>query len=736
MKKIISKIFIGLVFATLLTPVWVFVELQFPFITGKAFFFRIAVELALPFFVYLLIVEKSLRPRIKNPLNITLLIFLVINIVTALTGVNPGRSLWGNFERMGGVYYLAHLVFLYFYVQMLGQISGVYLKRFLQAFIAVAVFLSLNGISGLLNGPVIIPDTWLPSRISSTFGNPIFFASYLIIPLFLSIYFILSEEGRREKILYSLAALVQLVGVYYSGTRGALVGIVAGLFVGGLLYTFFNQNKKIRKNGLMALGVIVLLSGLLFVYRNSMPQLGRVSRVLNFSDSNSAARLIQWKMAWEGFKQKPVLGMGAENYYFIANKNYDPKIVQYDRSWFDKPHNFLLEVLTTNGIFGLLAYVFAFGFAVYGLWFAQKAQLLSLQESALLIAGVIAYQVQNLFVFDTVSASIAYFVFLGFINYTYEQSRQEEIGSKKKEGSRGVVGEIVFAICFIGVFYLVYASNVTSIQAARRVNFGTSFTNQNAEASAKYFESALDLPFNLDPREVANRYSEYAVNISKEAGVSLDPEFVKQQLEKATNYQRKIAEKTQNDPILWMRLAIDELSSAMLNNQSFQASKADAQKAYLISPQRTDLIQLKLEIAGREKSWPEAIEYARQIVELNPYDPGLKWQLAMLYFLNAETEKGVEVGEQAEKEGYKFTKLQEFTWYIQYFQSHKNYNKLVALFERAVELEPNELGLYVELAKNYALVGNYERARVMANQIIAIDPSQKTTMENFLKNLK
>src|SRR5438105_2929689 len=116
MQKFFKIVFFVLVCLSVTAAFWVSREFLFPFVTTKAFFFRIAVELALPFYLYLLVTEPKLRPNLKNPLNIAMLVFVVINFASSFSGGSVNRSLWGNFERMGGAYYTAHLVALYFYV--------------------------------------------------------------------------------------------------------------------------------------------------------------------------------------------------------------------------------------------------------------------------------------------------------------------------------------------------------------------------------------------------------------------------------------------------------------------------------------------------------------------------------------------------------------------------------------------------------------------------------------------
>ena len=53
--KWVVVVFALLAGLALLTPFWVFKDLLFPYITSKAYFLRITVELALPFYVYLVL---------------------------------------------------------------------------------------------------------------------------------------------------------------------------------------------------------------------------------------------------------------------------------------------------------------------------------------------------------------------------------------------------------------------------------------------------------------------------------------------------------------------------------------------------------------------------------------------------------------------------------------------------------------------------------------------------------
>lgn len=735
-KKYLLLVFFGLNFLSLLTPFWVFGQLQFPYITGKAFFFRIAMELALPCYLILLLTDRKLRPRLSLPLNLAVIVFLLVNFTSAFLGVNVARSLWGNFERMGGAYYLAHLVLLYFYVQLLGQAGGWYLKRFLQSFIGVALLVTLNGVSGWLHGPILIQDPSLPDRASSTFGNPIFFASFLVVPMFLAAYFALSEENKNWRIFYWLAAAFQLLGIYISGTRGAVVGLLVGLFVAALAYSALTKNSKIRRRGLGLIAVFVVMFGGLFAFHSKLPAGSTLYRIVNLKDSNTEARLIQWKIALKGFKDRPMLGVGPENYYVIFDKYFNPELYKYDPSWFDKPHNFLIEVLVTNGVLGFIAYIAMFVFSLCILWKAFKSDVLSLAEACLLAGGMITYQVQNLFVFDTVSASVAFYAFLGLLSYILSETGEEKTVEEK---SRLFSVNLLLGLLGAGILasaYLVYLTNIQSIEAAKRTNFGYAYTSYDPKIAAQYFESALSVSFNLDPRETVNRYSDYAATlVNMSDWLNKQPDFVASQVDNALAEQKKITYQTKNDPLLWMRLCIDELNYAILHKTDIAPVQDAINKTIALSPKRAEILQLQMQLDGYQKNWQDTLKVALKIVELNPYNPGPRWQLAMAYYLNGNKQEAVAAGDEALNMGFKFSQLQQFAWYIQYYEDKNDNAKVAPLLERAIELEPNEIGLYFDLAKVYANLGNYEKARVLAQQVAKSDPSRKSAVDKFLSEI-
>lgn len=735
MQKFIKTIFFFLVLASLLAPWLVSKELLFPYITTKALFFRLVIELALPLYLYLLLDNKNLRPNFKNPLTISLVAFFLISVISSFAGVNVTRSLWGNFERMGGAYYMAHLLALYFYVLMLGQMGGKYLWWFMQCVVGSAALMAVYGIFVRLQWINVLADPSFP-RISATLGNPIFFASFLIFPLFLALWFGLRAENTAAKVFYWLAAFLQLIGIYLSGTRGAVVGLAVGVFVAAVLYIILTTQTRLRFYSSVLLGIFVALAAVLFVFSKNLPQGTMLRRVFNLNDSNSQSRLIQWKIALNGFKDKPVLGTGPENYYVPGNKYYDPELYLYDRSWFDKPHNYLLEILVTTGILGFLAYGAALVFAVWIIWKNYRAQILSLGEFCLLVAGLVVYQIQNLFVFDTIPASLMFFVFLGFVAYLWV-----ELQPSRKHGDNYMVLSPIFSasVMVVSLFlvtYTIHASVVSPARISKSINYGYAYAQANIKTADGYFNNALALPFNLDPSEVVSKYSDFVVGLSVAAPKS-EAVFVNERFERAITMAEDYVEKVDNEPIIWQKLSRLYLYQAIfrgtgVNVRAFEAAEA----AVDLAPKRIESLILLAQLYDSTQQPQKALESLRKAGELDGSNQTIKFQIATLYEKAGEKETAKGIIEGLMVNNYKFGSLAEIMWAVNFYESQNFVGQLPKIYEQAIAFPPKNYGLYLKMAQAYAAAGDKAKAIEVAQIVIKQDPSKKQEAQDFINSLK
>ena len=352
-KHVISlRILFGLVVGSLISTAVLGSDLLYPSLTGKTLWFRAFVLLALPFYLYLVAADRGLRPNLRNPLTLAVAGFLFISLLATIFGVNPWRSFWGVYFRMSGEYHLIHLILLYFYLLLLRRANSRYLNVLLQLLVWIAALSSVYAILVALGMRRWTPDGfWVDDhRVSSIYGNPIFFASFLILPMALALYFWRRAETTLQRCLYIALFALQLTGVVLSGTRGALVALIAGVFLVGVLFALRRQTLAHRYVAI-ALLCLVCISVALILAAPRLPHTFLLDRFANMTDRNGNARLLLWRIAWQGSLDHPLLGVGPENYRAAFDRHFDQRMYEYQPTSLanDKPHNYLLEVLVTTG---------------------------------------------------------------------------------------------------------------------------------------------------------------------------------------------------------------------------------------------------------------------------------------------------------------------------------------------------------------------------------------------------
>ena len=257
-----------------------------------------------------------------------------------------------------------------------------------------------------------------------------FFAAYLWIQSRIS--------GKLNAIKswgYGILIAIFLFFFYLSQTRGAFLGLVAGLFI-LVLYLAFAGSKTVRKWSLVAIGIMIVLGLGVFAIRNepflnNIPG-GRLAQI-SLSDSTAQTRFWVWGEAWKGFLERPIFGWGPENFTTVFDKFFNPNFFtpgQSTETWFDRAHSVFFDYLSETGIVGLLAYLSIFLY--FALEFFRKRRVRAAGasehhktahtlENGLLLAMPVAYLVQGVAIFDVLPMYISLFLFLAFANYYFNR---------------------------------------------------------------------------------------------------------------------------------------------------------------------------------------------------------------------------------------------------------------------------------------------------------------------------
>src|SRR3989338_2693370 len=191
-QQIARWVALGALFLIPLTPLVVANSYFFPFITGKAFYFRILVELAVVAWAVLAVLDKAYRPRFSW-IGAAVIGFVLWMFVADAFAINAAKAFWSNFERMEGWVLLIHLLGFFYAAGAVLRAEKKWRAWFL-ASLAVSFVISLYALLQL-NGSLTIHQG--STRIDATFGNSAYLAVYLLFNVFIALWLALTEKDRK-----------------------------------------------------------------------------------------------------------------------------------------------------------------------------------------------------------------------------------------------------------------------------------------------------------------------------------------------------------------------------------------------------------------------------------------------------------------------------------------------------------------------------------------------------------
>lgn len=773
---------IASVFGALLVPFIVFDNFFFPFIVGKGFFFRILIEVGFAAWLLLAFRDVSARPR-KSPLLWAFVAFIAIMAIADLFGENPWKSFWSNFERMEGFITLAHL-FMYFVIASSVLATEKIWKRFLECSVLSAFIMSVYSFFQLA-GALVINQGGV--RVDGKFGNATYLAIFLVFNIFFAL--ILAYRSRAEKLstayaigLYSGAGFlmvyvwgflalsgaftknipnlgshvvwiyVVLLGValvtwlsqkysasiayvyavpvcgfvlYFTATRGAILGIMGGLLLTALIVAIFaKQQKTFRIVAGSVIGLLILLVGGFIAIRDSqfVAQSGVLGRFVSISweENKTQARSYIWPMAVEGWKEKPLLGWGQENFNYIFNKNYDPRMYAQEQ-WFDHTHNIVLDWLVAGGLLGVLAYLSLFVAAILMLW--RKSTSLDIIEKSLLTGLGAAYFFHNLFVFDNIVSYMLFVSVLAYIQFSatrFEKPIAEAAGEFDSSDTR-TAGPLILIVLIFALYFFNWrgiATNVSLIDALR----ATSVNPVQTTSAIASFKDAFSYD-TLGRGEVAERLVEAARTLNvqsvslkdRQDFLALAKDSVEAQLKHAPGDARY------------------EVFAS--NFYSQVGSPADAlkhaQAAAELSPRKQTILFQLGSVYLSQKQYDKALDVLKKAFDLEPAFPdALKYYASALIYAGRESEADSLITSRG-MDRAAFADV-----FITVYADKGDWAKVISLVQAKITADPSNLQNRMNLVAAYFQSGDKVRAVATLREMIAFDPTFKTTGEQYIQQIE
>jgi O-antigen ligase/tetratricopeptide (TPR) repeat protein len=410
-----------LLMVSLLVPVIVPSGFFFPYVFPRNIFFRVVVEIATLVLAFAVCFGNDDLDLRYEPIFWAIAAFVFASWVSAVFSPARNHSLFGDFERMGGVWAWLHLTLFFVLLRTLRDDDWPWV---LNSALVVSLFVSAAAIGEHFRLVAsATPEAAMVSGSAATIGNSGLLAAYLLFGLGIAGY-LAATNAHRLKAIYLVAAAIELTALIYAENRSTGIGLVLGGIVGSMLYAMLRTKHQRRwLPPIVAVALACLVAAATIGIRQSPS--GGLTRLspallqrLAFTNRTGGddSRLMQWRAALDGFRDRPFLGYGPENHNLVWSAHLDPGIYRIDTDIYDRTHNQYLEVLATGGVLGALALLAIWLAIGVTLVRAYRDQRLSPASLAVLTGLQVAYATYLFFWFFDLNSTMLWLMFGALIS--------------------------------------------------------------------------------------------------------------------------------------------------------------------------------------------------------------------------------------------------------------------------------------------------------------------------------
>lgn len=717
-------ILVGL-FAVPFVPLIVSSSLFFPFITGKAFVFRLIVEIAFVAWLVLAIRDKSYRPKFSWIMG-SVFIFLAVMAVADFFAVNPFKAFWSNYERMEGYIILLHLTAYFLVMSSILKTEELW-NRLLMTSLGASVIMAIYSFLQIA-GKITINQGGV--RVDGTLGNASYLGIYMVFHVFFATLLFTRFRAVWQRVLLGLVTLMDITILYFTATRGAILGLLGGVFV-SFVFLLIKSEKgdKIRKFALAGIVALVVFVGLFLAFKNTSfiqksPVLSRFSS-LSFSEIKTQGRYFVWPMAVKGFIEKPILGWGQEGFNFVFNKYYNPQMFNQEQ-WFDRAHDTYLDWLIAGGALGLLSYLSIIFFLFYYIFKAED-NLFGKEDKAVMLGLLSAYLFHNLFVFDQISSYILFFTVIAFVHFHAPKTNKpwrEKISAKvakifESNNAKPITEALVLIITIFVIYFVIYAP----WQQNRDLLTVLKLNNESKVGTINDYTKPLS-GYGMGFSESLEHISQAAISLGLNQSATpelrqklfdtVDKSFVKQISVTPTDARYRLFYGIFLSRFGWYGRAVEQLQEAHKLSPNKQQIYFELTNNLILDNKLTEATQAAKNAYELEPSYTEA-RFIYGLTLLASGNKSLSDQI-----LSAIPEKQIVFDDR----------------YLTILLSLKQYNQIIAIAKKRIELDPTNLQNMITLTAAYLQAGMRQEAIQTLQDIVKLDPTFKDKGEYYINEIK
>ena len=335
-------------------------------------------------------------------------------------------------------------------------------------------------------------------RLYSTFGNPNFVAGYLIGAIFLALALTAAARTRAIRVIGSAAVLVMFAAIIGTRSRGAWVGLAAGLLVARVVWKRKASETRpaAEDNAVSAiqLGGWILPAGLLAF----LPDLTQRLQALAI---HLQGRFFLARASWPMFREHPLFGSGWGTFqlrFLDLQARFLEAHPEDLRHWthMRQLHNDPLQTLLEAGALGLVAFgwlLWSYGREVRSVAKCAPPARLWLGASAGGVTAILANSFFN-FQFAVPPTLILLFTLMAFLELLRPQDPEPaeptraDTSGGKMPWARALAGVAGVALAGLLMFQV-----SRRIQAELALGRGLERERQgDASLAARYFRTGID----------------------------------------------------------------------------------------------------------------------------------------------------------------------------------------------------------------------------------------------------
>jgi O-antigen ligase len=232
-------------------------------------------------------------------------------------------------------------------------------------------------------------------RPPGTLGHADYFAAWLVVIVFLGIALErLETQAWLKRAAVGTSALAA-VAIVLSGTRSAMLGLVAG----GVVFLILGR-ARIRARPIV-LGFASAAALALFFFSPAGLKL-RARVHWSLEDARGGARLLLWRDSLRMAAERPVAGFGPETF-----SSEFPRFESVDLArafpdfYHESPHNMFLDALASEGVAGLLILLCVCGLGAWWCWRCARSGRPLAAPLAAALGGIVVTQQFIVFIAPT-----------------------------------------------------------------------------------------------------------------------------------------------------------------------------------------------------------------------------------------------------------------------------------------------------------------------------------------------